>query len=227
MGLYALHERLPKVDLYAWDHNRDVLVRRISATFTDPKARQAYAGIAYHWYDAGCSAEIAKVHAYLSLASTSYTIANFGSTMYFKRYSENGSSYWNEGISSSMSNIQAGNSNTILMSPSSDTAGSTSDSFGFLYKSTLVEQATYGTNTYLYSYQLYASGTNYSPSVTNTPSGYQFDGWYTDAAYTTAYTPAEMTADLTLYAKYSEVVNQYTVHVVIGKIRVARPRGAP
>jgi len=151
-------------------------------------------------------------HAYLSLASTSYTIANFGSTMYFKRYSENGSSYWNEGISSSMSNIQAGNSNTILMSPSSDTAGSTSDSFGFLYKSTLVEQATYGTNTYLYSYQLYASGTNYSPSVTNTPSGYQFDGWYTDAAYTTAYTPAEMTADLTLYAKYSEVVNQYTVH---------------
>lgn len=58
-----LHERLPHVDLYAWDHNRDVLVRRITATFSDPAARSAYAGIAYHWYDPGCSQEIAKVHA--------------------------------------------------------------------------------------------------------------------------------------------------------------------
>jgi glucosylceramidase len=58
-----LHQKLPEVSLFAWDHNRDVLVRRITNTFNEPGARNAYEGIAYHWYDAGCSEEIAKVHA--------------------------------------------------------------------------------------------------------------------------------------------------------------------
>lgn len=58
-----LHARVPEVALFAWDHNRDVLVRRITNTFKDPEAERAYSGIAYHWYDAGCSEEIRKVHA--------------------------------------------------------------------------------------------------------------------------------------------------------------------
>ena len=131
--------------------------------------------------------------------------------MYVKRYSSDGGTDKNWQMDCSLTEVNAGTSNTLYLVGSGGTQNCV-DTFGCIYKSTLVEQATYGTNTYLYSYQLYASGTNYSPSVTNTPSGYHFDGWYTDAAYTTAYTPAEMTADLTLYAKYSEVVNQYTVH---------------
>lgn len=48
--------------LYLWDHNRDVLLRRIDNTMkAHPELKNLVSGVAYHWYDAGCSMNIKKV----------------------------------------------------------------------------------------------------------------------------------------------------------------------
>ncbi len=52
--------RIP--DLYLWDHNRDVLLRRIDNTMkAHPELINLVSGVAYHWYDSGCSMNIKKV----------------------------------------------------------------------------------------------------------------------------------------------------------------------
>ena len=41
---------LGKVKIMIWDHNRDLLVERASAAYSDPKASKYIWGTAYHWY---------------------------------------------------------------------------------------------------------------------------------------------------------------------------------
>ena len=55
-----LHELLPSTHLYVWDHNRDVMFRRIQNLFKDPAVEQATYGVAYHWYDGDKNKEIAR-----------------------------------------------------------------------------------------------------------------------------------------------------------------------
>lgn len=57
-----IHEKLPTIKLYAWDHNRDGLVRRAKKTFRVPGAAEAFYGLAYHWYDGGDYAKLREVH---------------------------------------------------------------------------------------------------------------------------------------------------------------------
>lgn len=47
--------------VFIWDHNRDIIFDRVNETLNHDNYDQAY-GIAYHWYDNGCSAELSKVH---------------------------------------------------------------------------------------------------------------------------------------------------------------------
>ena len=44
-------EGLDSVKIFFWDHNRNRVVERAKATLGVPGARQALAGIAYHWYE--------------------------------------------------------------------------------------------------------------------------------------------------------------------------------
>jgi uncharacterized repeat protein (TIGR02543 family) len=158
---------------------------------------------------------------YFDSASSGFTLGSLTSPLYLKRLGPSGAEWGWQITISSLSDITGGSSNTITITPtgwgntSGNNACTYNTAFGCIYKSTLVEQATAGTNTSIYSYQKYVSGTNYAPTVTNTPSGYTFAGWYTDSTYTTAYTAAPMTADLTLYAKYtaaSHSVHEYAVY---------------
>ena len=55
-----LHKRLPSTHIYVWDHNRDVMFRRIQNLFKDPEVEQATYGVAYHWYDGDKNKEIAR-----------------------------------------------------------------------------------------------------------------------------------------------------------------------
>jgi uncharacterized repeat protein (TIGR02543 family) len=156
-------------------------------------------------------------HCYYNMASDSKTLSNLAATIHIDRFNPTGATYWDWYTDVSTSELTGGSSNTLLLDATVNYGTTTAcvDTFGCIYKSTLVEQATAGTNTSIYSYQKYASGTNYAPTVTNTPSGYTFAGWYTDSTYTTAYTAAPMTADLTLYAKYtaaSHSVHEYAVY---------------
>lgn len=41
---------LARVGILIWDHNKESLVRRAAGSFAVPGARQAVAGIAFHWY---------------------------------------------------------------------------------------------------------------------------------------------------------------------------------
>jgi glucosylceramidase len=46
--------------LFIWDHNRDIIYNRVKDTINDQIKNMVY-GIAYHWYDSGCSFELSKV----------------------------------------------------------------------------------------------------------------------------------------------------------------------
>jgi glucosylceramidase len=47
----TLHkEGLADIDIYIWDHNRDVIVERVRPILQDPRARQYVHGVALHWY---------------------------------------------------------------------------------------------------------------------------------------------------------------------------------
>lgn len=38
------------VDIFVWDHNKELLVRRMQESFADPEQAQKIAGAAFHWY---------------------------------------------------------------------------------------------------------------------------------------------------------------------------------
>lgn len=63
---YRIHEELIKnnmnIDIYIWDHNRDIIVKRVKKTLSYLKYNSFIKGIAYHWYDNGCNKELSKVH---------------------------------------------------------------------------------------------------------------------------------------------------------------------
>ncbi len=50
------------LDLYIWDHNRDVIVKRVQETLNNKKINNVIKGIAYHFYDQDCHQELAKLH---------------------------------------------------------------------------------------------------------------------------------------------------------------------
>lgn len=57
-----------------------------------------------------------------------------------------------------------------------------------------------------------------------TKDGYTFGGWYTDEALTTPYNfESAVTANLTLYAKWNEVVNVYKIEFVTGDESISIP----
>ena len=47
----TLHEEgLEDIDIYIWDHNRDVIVDRVQPILKDPRASKYIHGVALHWY---------------------------------------------------------------------------------------------------------------------------------------------------------------------------------
>lgn len=57
-------------------------------------------------------------------------------------------------------------------------------------------------------------GTQFTP--TNIPvNDYAFGGWYTDAALTVAYTPTVLTANTSLYGKYTPIDLNYTIRLYV------------
>jgi O-Glycosyl hydrolase len=47
----TLHqEQLEHVDIYIWDHNRDIIVERVRPILEDPRANKYIHGVAFHWY---------------------------------------------------------------------------------------------------------------------------------------------------------------------------------
>lgn len=51
-----------KIGMYIWDHNRDIIVKRVRKTLSYLNDASFLTGIAYHWYDNGCNKELSKVH---------------------------------------------------------------------------------------------------------------------------------------------------------------------
>lgn len=51
----SLKEINEDVDLYIWDHNKDVIIDRVEKTLEDKEFHSYVKGIAYHWYDNGCN----------------------------------------------------------------------------------------------------------------------------------------------------------------------------
>jgi glucosylceramidase len=57
----TLHEQgLEDVRLYIWDHNRDLMVRRAQAVYSDPEAARYAYGTAFHWYENEQFEEVGK-----------------------------------------------------------------------------------------------------------------------------------------------------------------------
>lgn len=47
----TLHqEQLGHIDIYIWDHNRDIIVERVRPILEDPRANTYIHGVAFHWY---------------------------------------------------------------------------------------------------------------------------------------------------------------------------------
>lgn len=55
---------LSDVNIYIWDHNRDLMVKRAQAIYGDPEASSYVYGTAFHWYDQEQFAEVA-IHRHL------------------------------------------------------------------------------------------------------------------------------------------------------------------
>lgn len=53
---------LSDISILCWDHNKDVIKRRIDETFIDEKTKNITYGIAYHWYDSTFSDDLEYVY---------------------------------------------------------------------------------------------------------------------------------------------------------------------
>lgn len=63
---YLLNKELKNNDidtkLFIWDHNKDIIVKRVKKTLGYKSLEKDIYGIAYHWYDNGMHSELSKVH---------------------------------------------------------------------------------------------------------------------------------------------------------------------
>ena len=50
------------VNILVWDHNRDIIVDRVSPIFTDPEAARYAWGTAFHWYVSDAFVNVGTVH---------------------------------------------------------------------------------------------------------------------------------------------------------------------
>ena len=128
---------------------------------------------------------------YLATIETSCPASS--TTMYFKRC-------WSDStdkIGDNERSISISSTNNTLLLDSNTSASS----FGNVFKVKLhtgLDSATTSTSF------IKASSSNYNPANPSGISGYSFAGWYTNSAKTSAYTPAKLTGDLELWAKYTE-----------------------
>lgn len=62
LGPTMKNSQFKDVNILVWDHNRDVLVERVSPIFQDPIASQYAWGTGFHWYVSEAFENVGKVH---------------------------------------------------------------------------------------------------------------------------------------------------------------------
>lgn len=63
LGPVLQKEGLSDVKIYIWDHNRDILVERVTGALADPEAAKYIYGVATHWYVSEAFENLSKAHA--------------------------------------------------------------------------------------------------------------------------------------------------------------------
>jgi glucosylceramidase len=64
LGPTLAEQGLSHIKIIIWDHNKDVLVERISTILSDPQAAKYIWGIGFHWYAGTFFENLAKVHSF-------------------------------------------------------------------------------------------------------------------------------------------------------------------
>ncbi|MEN6384133.1 MAG: glycoside hydrolase family 30 protein [Phycisphaerales bacterium] len=62
LGPTLAEQGLSHIKIIVWDHNKDILVERISTILSDPEAAKYVWGIGFHWYAGTFFENLAKVH---------------------------------------------------------------------------------------------------------------------------------------------------------------------
>ncbi len=62
LGPILQREGLGDIKIYIWDHNRDIMVERVTGALADPGAAKYIYGIANHWYVSEAFENLSKVH---------------------------------------------------------------------------------------------------------------------------------------------------------------------
>lgn len=62
LGPILAEQGLSHIKIIIWDHNKDILVERISTILSDPQAAKFVWGIGFHWYAGTFFENLAKVH---------------------------------------------------------------------------------------------------------------------------------------------------------------------
>ncbi len=62
LGPIMEREGLSDVKVYIWDHNRDIIVERVTGALADPETSKYVYGIANHWYVSEDFENLSKVH---------------------------------------------------------------------------------------------------------------------------------------------------------------------
>ncbi|MCE5339966.1 MAG: hypothetical protein LLF92_02390 [Planctomycetaceae bacterium] len=62
LGPALTEQGLPHIKIIVWDHNKDILVDRISTILSDPQAAKFVWGVGFHWYAGTFFENLAKVH---------------------------------------------------------------------------------------------------------------------------------------------------------------------
>jgi glucosylceramidase len=62
LGPALKHANLGHVKILVWDHNRDIIIDRVTPIYKDKKAAEFIWGTAFHWYGSEASENLSKVH---------------------------------------------------------------------------------------------------------------------------------------------------------------------
>ncbi len=62
LGPILEKEGLADIKIYIWDHNRDIIVERVTGALADPEISKYVYGIANHWYVSEAFENLSKVH---------------------------------------------------------------------------------------------------------------------------------------------------------------------
>jgi glucosylceramidase len=62
LGPVLQKEGLGDIKIYIWDHNRDIMVERVTGALSDPETAKYVYGIANHWYVSEAFENLSKVH---------------------------------------------------------------------------------------------------------------------------------------------------------------------